>query len=432
MSAEIICVGTELLLGDILNTNAQFLAQQLANLGIPHYYQTVVGDNPARIKYAIQVALERTSTQDNSTQVLIFTGGLGPTPDDLTHETLADFFGVPLVEHQEIIEDITRKYAARGRKMSPSNRKQALLPQGAAVLPNPGGTAPGILWQPRTGVAILTFPGVPSEMQQMWQETAVPYLKSLGYGREIIYSQTLKFWGIAEAALAEKAAAFLNLPNPTVAPYASQGEVKLRVSAKATSPETAQQIIAPVARQLQEIGDLNYFGSDEETLASAVGKLLTATGETLSVAESCTGGGLGQMLTDIPGSSRYFWGGVISYDNAVKISVLGVNPDDLSQFGAVSAIVAEQMAAGVRSRLGTTWGLSITGIAGPDGGTATKPVGLVYIGLAGADGKVQSFENHFGTGRDRTLIRHISACTALDLLRRLLKSREQRGEEGCS
>lgn len=423
MSAEIICVGTELLLGEILNTNAQFLAQQLANLGIPHYYQTVVGDNPARIKHAVQVALERnSSTQDNSTQVLIFTGGLGPTPDDLTHETLADFFGAPLTEREEIIQDITRKYAARGRKMSPSNRKQALLPKGAAILPNPGGTAPGILWQPRSEVAILTFPGVPTEIQQMWQETAIPYLKSLGFGREIIYSQTLKFWGIAEAALAEKAAAFLNLLNPTVAPYASQGEVKLRVSAKATSPETAKQIIAPVARQLQDIGNLNYFGSDEETLASAVGKLLIATGETLSVAESCTGGGLGQMLTDVPGSSRYFWGGVISYDNAVKVSLLGVNPDDLNQYGAVSALVAAQMAAGVRSRLGTTWGLSITGIAGPDGGTATKPVGLVYIGLAGTDG-VQSFENHFGSGRDRSLIRHVSACTALDLLRRQLEPR---------
>jgi nicotinamide-nucleotide amidase len=419
MSAEIICVGTELLLGDILNTNAQFLAQQLANLGIPHYYQTVVGDNPARIKQAIQVALERNSSQDNSTQVLIFTGGLGPTPDDLTHETLADFFGVPLTEHSEIVEDITRKYALRGRQMSPSNRKQALLPKGAAILPNPGGTAPGILWQPRPEVAMLTFPGVPSEMQQMWQETAVPYLKSLGFGREIIYSQTLKFWGIPEAALAEKAAAFLNLPNPTVAPYASQGEVKLRVSAKATSLESARQIIAPVARQLQQIDEVNYFGADEETLASVVGKLLIAAGETLSVAESCTGGGLGQMLTDVPGSSKYFLGGVISYDNAVKISLLGVNPDDLIEFGAVSAIVAAQMAAGVRSRLGTTWGLSITGIAGPDGGTAAKPVGLVYIGLAGAEG-VQSFENHFGAGRDRALIRHVSACTALDRLRRQL------------
>jgi nicotinamide-nucleotide amidase len=421
MSAEIICVGTELLLGDIVNTNAQFLAQQLASLGIPHYYQTVVGDNPARLKQAIAIAIERNSSpEQNSTQVLIFTGGLGPTPDDLTHETIADFFGTPLVEHPEILEDITQKYVQRGRKMSPSNRKQALLPTGAEVLPNPSGTAPGIIWQPRPGLIILTFPGVPSEMQRMWQETAVPELKRLGFGKEIIYSRTLKFWGIAESALAEKVAAFLNLPNPTVAPYASKGEVRLRISAKASSQAAAKQLISPVEQQIQQIAGLDYFGADDDTLALVVGKLLLASGETLSVAESCTGGGLGQMLTNVAGSSKYFMGGVISYDNSVKIALLGVAPPDIAQLGAVSATVAEQMAAGVRKRLSTSWGLSITGIAGPDGGTATKPVGLVYIGLAGAKGEVQSFEYKFGQARDRVLIRHFSACTALDLLRRKL------------
>jgi nicotinamide-nucleotide amidase len=197
MTAEIICVGTELLLGNILNRNAQFLAQQLAGLGIPHYYQTVVGDNPQRLKQVIEIAIKRA-------QVLIFTGGLGPTPDDLTTETLADFFNAPLIERPEILADIVRKYAQRGREITPSNRKQALIPAGAEVLPNPGGTAPGIVWQPRPSLVILTFPGVPSEMQRMWQETAVPYLKSQGFGKEIIYSRTLKFWGIAESALAEK------------------------------------------------------------------------------------------------------------------------------------------------------------------------------------------------------------------------------------
>jgi nicotinamide-nucleotide amidase len=414
MSAEIICVGTELLLGNILNRNAQFLAQQLAGLGIPHYYQTVVGDNPERLKHAIATASARV-------QVLIFTGGLGPTPDDLTTETLANFFGVPLVERPEILADIGYKYAQRGREMTPSNRKQALIPQGAEVLPNPGGTAPGIIWQPRPKLTILTFPGVPSEMQRMWQETAVPYLKSQGWGKEIIYSRTLKFWGIAESALAEKVAPFLNLPNPTVAPYASLGEVKLRISALAESEAQAQHLlISPVEEKLQQIGGLDYYGADDDTLASVVGQLLLSLGETLSVAESCTGGGLGQMLTNVAGSSNYFLGGVISYDNSVKISLLGVNPEDLAQLGAVSATVAEQMAAGVRSRLTTTWGLSITGIAGPDGGTATKPVGLVYIGLAGPNGEVQSFEHRFGQARERSLIRHVSACTALDQLRRKL------------
>ncbi|MBD2450803.1 competence/damage-inducible protein A [Nostoc sp. FACHB-152] len=416
MSAEIICVGTELLLGDILNSNSQFLAQQLAKLGIPHYYQTVVGDNPERLKQVIEIAISRAN-------ILIFTGGLGPTPDDLTCETIADFFGAPLVEYPEIIEDIAQKFAQRGRVMTPTNRKQALIPQGAEVLPNPTGTAPGIIWQPRPEITIFTFPGVPSEMHRMWQETAVPFLQSQGWGKEIIYSRSLRFWGIGESALAEKVASYFNLPNPTVAPYAGKGEVRLRISAKATSEAAAEELIAPIEKQLKEIAGLDCYGADNDTLASVVGQLLRSAGETVSVAESCTGGGLGQMLTEISGSSDYFWGGVISYDNSAKVRMLGVKPEDLDKFGAVSGIVAEQMALGVKSRLETTWGLSITGIAGPGGGTETKPVGLVYIGLVGPNDELKSFEYRFGTMRDRWFIRHLSACTALDLLRRQLLTR---------
>lgn len=415
MAAEIICVGTELLLGDILNTNAQFLAQQLADLGIPHYYQTVVGDNPERLKQVIAIA-------SNRSQILIFTGGLGPTPDDLTTETIAQFFGSPLEEKPEIIADISQKYARRGREMTPSNRKQALIPQGADILPNRLGTAPGMIWQPRPNLTIFTFPGVPLEMRQMWQETAVPFLKSQGWGKEIIYSRTLRFWGIAESALAEKVNHLLNLSNPTVAPYASKGEVKLRVSAKAASPQEADRLIQPVEAEIRQIAGLNYFGADDDSLASVVGQLLQKRAETLAVAESCTGGGLGSLLTSVSGSSAYFMGGVISYDNQVKISLLDVSPEDLVQEGAVSATVAKQMAVGVRSRLGTTWGISITGIAGPNGGTETKPVGLVYIGLAGPNNFVQSFEHRLNSLQDRTLIRHISACTALDHLRRQILS----------
>lgn len=412
MSAEIICVGTELLLGDILNSNAQFLGQQLAALGVPHYFQTAVGDNPDRIKQVVAIAVDRAA------KILIFTGGLGPTPDDLTHETLADFFGVGMVERADILEDISRKYASRGRQMASSNRKQALIPAGAEVLPNSSGTAPGIIWQPRPNLTILTFPGVPSEMQLMWQETAVPYLKSQGWGTEIIYSRTLKFWGISESALAEKVAPFFDLANPTVAPYASKGQVKLRISARAASQSAAKDAIAPVEEQIRDIAGFDYFGGDDETLASVVGKLLLDAGQTLAVAESCTGGGLGSMLTAVPGSSSYFLGGVISYDNSVKTFLLGVNSRDLAQEGAVSPTVAKQMAIGVRDKLGTTWGLSITGIAGPGGGSDTKPVGLVYIGLAGPNPKVESFEYRFGALRGRDLIRHFSACTALDHLRR--------------
>lgn len=419
MSAEIICVGTELLLGSILNSNAQFLATQLANLGISHYYQTVVGDNPSRIKQVVEVAISRTREAQAKAQVLIFTGGLGPTPDDLTHETLADFFGVTLVEHPEIVADITKKYADRDRQMTPSNRKQALLPQGAKVLPNLGGTAPGVIWEPQPGLIIFTFPGVPSEMRQMWTH-AVRYLQSRGFGQEIIYSRTLKFWGIAESALAEKVAPFFELSNPTVAPYASLGEVKLRVSALARSITQAQQLVQPVEENLKSIAGIHYFGADDDTLASVVGQLLIASNQTLSVAESCTGGGLGQMLTTVPGSSQYFLGGIISYDNRVKTSVLKVDPQDLAKNGAVSAVVAAQMALGVKNLLSTTWGLSVTGIAGPGGGSDNKPVGLVYIGLAMASGEVKSFEFRFGATKDRALIRHLSLCSALDCLRRQL------------
>jgi nicotinamide-nucleotide amidase len=417
MSAEIICVGTELLLGDILNGNAQYIAKELASLGIPHYYQTVVGDNIERLQQAIEIACSRA-------KILIFTGGLGPTPDDLTCEAIASFFGSPLIERADIIEDITKKYAVRSRVMTPSNRKQALIPQGADILPNPTGTAPGIIWQPKPGLIILTFPGVPYEMHQMWKETAVPYLQSQGWGKEIIYSRMLKFWGVAESALAEKVASFLDLPNPTVAPYASKGEVKLRVSAKASSEVAAEKLIVPVEKQLKEIAGLDYYGADSDTLASVVGELLRADKATVSVAESCTGGGLGQMFTEISGSSDYFWGGIISYDNSAKVKLLGVNLEDLDRYGAVSATVAEQMALGVKNSLGTTWGLSVTGVAGPTGGSETKPVGLVYIGLAGPNGEVVSFENMFGATRGRSLIRHFSACTALDLLRRRLLERQ--------
>jgi nicotinamide-nucleotide amidase len=439
MSAEIICIGTELLLGDILNTNCHYLAQELASLGIPHYYQTVVGDNIDRIHQVITNAIARST-------ILIFTGGLGPTPDDLTTEAIASFFETPLVENTEIIADIKAKFASIGRKMTPSNRKQALIPQGAQILPNTSGTAPGIIWEilpkklaphlpispfpyktsPKNhnSLTILTFPGVPSEMKKMWRETAVPFLKSQGWGRDIIYSQTLRFRGIGESALAEKVAALLELTNPTVAPYAGDGEVRLRVSAKAPSEQAAIASIEPVAQKIREIAGQDYFGRDEDTLASVVGKLLSESHQTLAVAESCTGGYLGAMLTETPGSSQYFQGGIIAYANEIKISLLKVSAGDLDRLGAVSEPVARQMARGVKQAFDTDYGISLTGIAGPDGGTKDKPVGLVYIGIASPDGQIMVQECHFGSQRERFLIRHLSACTALDLLRRQLCSRQ--------
>ncbi len=413
ISSEIICVGTELLLGDIVNTNANYLALELASLGIPHYYQTVVGDNIERLKEVIDIAIKRSS-------ILIFTGGLGPTPDDLTTETIAEFFNTPLVEQPDIIADIEAKFASRGRVMTASNRKQALIPQGAEILWNSTGTAPGIIWQPRPNLTILTFPGVPSEMHRMWRETAVPYLENQGWGKSIIYSQMLRFRGIGESDLAEKVNHLFALTNPTVAPYASLGEVRLRISAKAATEQEAIALINPVAKEIKEIAGLDYFGSDEQTLASVVGELLKNNGETLAVAESCTGGGLGAMLTEVPGSSAYFLGGAIAYSNQVKMSLLGVKQASLEEFGAVSDTVAQEMAFGVKQKLGSDWGISITGLAGPDGGTDLKPIGLVYLGLATPEGHVSSYKYYLGKERNRSQIQHLSACNALDLLRRKL------------
>ena len=426
MSAEVICIGTELLLGDILNTNCQFLAQELAALGIPHYYQTVVGDNVERIHGVLKTAISRSS-------LLIFTGGLGPTPDDLTTETIASFFQTPLEEKPELIADIEAKFASVGRVMTPSNRKQALIPQGAAVLPNPLGTAPGMIWdvpmtklslnrqnQDSNTVKILTFPGVPAEMKRMWRDTAVPFLKSQGWGSNIIHSEMLRFRGISESALAEKVGPVFELTNPTVAPYASKGEVRLRVSANAKSVDSAKDIIEPVAKKIKAIAGQDYFGSDDDSLAKVTGKLLSEQNLTLAVAESCTGGALGALLTEIPGSSHYFKGGVIAYDNAVKVSLLNVSSQDLEQFGAVSESVAQQMAKGIKEVLRVDYGLSITGIAGPQGGTAAKPVGLVHIGIASPKGEVASFKLNFGSRRERQLIRDLSSYQALDILRRQL------------
>ncbi len=412
-SAEVICVGTELLLGDILNSNAQFLAKELAALGIPHYFQTVVGDNPTRIQQVMSIACERSN-------LLLFTGGLGPTPDDLTIETLADFFGVPLVEHPDILADIEAKFTSRGRTMSPSNRKQAWLPEGAMVLPNSQGTAPGIIWEPRPGVLLMTFPGVPREMQAMWRDTSVPYLHNHGWVCETILSRMLRFWGISESAMAERVADYLNLSNPTVAPYASRGEAKLRITAKGTSTAAALTLIEPIETAIKALMGSDCYGTDEDSLASVVGVLLLQRQQTLAVAESCTGGGLGHTLTTIAGSSAYFWGGIIAYDNRVKINLLKVDATVLGQEGAVSAKVAEQMAQGAKAALGTDWALSITGIAGPGGGSPTKPVGLVYIGLATPGGDLLSVKHEFAAFRGRDWVRELSVYSALDLLRRHL------------
>ncbi|MCA6595784.1 MAG: competence/damage-inducible protein A [Pseudanabaena sp. M046S1SP1A06QC] len=409
--AEILCIGTELLLGEILNSNAQYLAQQLALLGVPHFYQTVVGDNPVRIHQALEIAASRSN-------LIITTGGLGPTPDDLTTESIANFFDTPLEERPEIWERIQQMATQTGRKLTANNRKQALLPKGAEILPNPVGTAPGMIWEPQPNLLILTFPGVPSELYPMWEHTAARLLQTRNYGQGIFHSKVLLYWGIAESALATKVNHLFDLINPTVAPYANYGQARLRITARANTQQEAIALIAPVEAEIRELTGEFCYGTDEDTLASVAGKLLQESGQTLAVAESCTGGWLGQTLTEVSGSSSYFLGGVISYSNEVKVDLLNVDRQTLEQCGAVSAIIAKQMAIGVKSKLKSDWGISITGIAGPTGGTDTKPVGLVYIGIADPQSKVEAIELRFSPSRGRNWIRMATVSSALDLFRK--------------
>ena len=409
MTAEILCIGTELLLGNITNGNARWIAEQLAALGLAHHRQAVVGDNRERLIAELRAAAGRCS-------VLITTGGLGPTPDDLTTEAIAAAFGAPLVEHPQVWAEIQARLAARGRPCAASNRRQAFLPEGAELLPNPTGTAPGMIWSPRPGFTILTFPGVPSEMQAMWQATAAPWLQAAGLAEGVFASRMLRFWGIAESDLAERVADLLEASNPTVAPYAGSGEVKLRITARATTAAEAEQLLKPVEQEIRARTGRLCFGMNEDCLASVVLKQLRRGGHTLAVAESCTGGGLGAALAAVPGASDVFLGGVIAYANRVKQELLGVPAELLASHGAVSDPVAQAMAVGVRRATGADWALAITGVAGPGGGTAGKPVGLVHIAVAGPDG-CSSEGVRFGASRGRSWIQALSAGEALNRLR---------------
>jgi len=409
MSAEVLCIGTELLLGNITNGNARWLAEQLASLGIAHHRQEVVGDNRERLIAAVRAAAGRC-------RVLITTGGLGPTPDDLTTEAIAAAFDTPLVEHAAIWDDIQTKLSARGRPIAASNRKQALLPAGAQVLPNPTGTAPGMIWSPRPGFTVLTFPGVPSELHAMWQATAVPWLRQSRLAEGVFASRLLRFWGVGESNLAEQMDDLLAGTNPTVAPYAGAGEVKLRLTARAADQAAAEVLLAPVEAQIRSrTGNLCY-GVDDDSLASVVLAALRQRGQTLAVAESCTGGGLGGALAAVPGASDVFLGGVIAYANSVKQHLLGVPADTLALHGAVSDPVALAMAAGARRVTGADWAIAVTGIAGPGGGSADKPVGLVHIAMAGPQGVV-SEAVRLGASRGRGWIQTLTVGESLNRLR---------------
>ncbi len=407
--AEILCIGSEILLGNIVNTNSQWIAEQLAILGIPHFRQTVVGDNPERLKEAILEA-------SNRSQILITTGGLGPTPDDITTKIIADTFNTTMEQRNDILIDLKNKLHNNDSKLSESQNKQSLVPKGAKIINNYSGTAPGIIWSPKDNFTILTFPGVPSELKEMWTKEAVKWLINNNFSNKLISSKVLHFAGINESLLADKISHLIKADNPTVATYASAGEVKVRITAKGDNPEETNRLIKPIEKELIQITGLKCFGKDNETLEELVFKLLLKRKETLAVAESCTGGGIGSKLTKIPGSSKIFHGGVIAYNNSIKQRILGVPEELINTYGAVSKPVVESMAEGVQKKFKVNWAISVSGIAGPTGGSKLKPVGLVNFCIKGPK-SIITWEERFGSNKTREDIQKLSVLNALDRLR---------------
>ena len=413
-TAEIIAVGTELLLGNIANTNAKDLSQALSGLGIHVYHHTVVGDNPARLEQAVEIAKSRAD-------IIITTGGLGPTYDDLTKETLAKCFGKKLEFHPEIGEQIRSFFAKRVPpiEMTENNLRQAYFPEGAVILTNHWGTAPGCAFF-ADDTHVIMLPGPPKECRAVFSHGGVEYLQNLM--ESPLFSKNIHIFGMGESVVESKLMGLMQaLENPTLAPYAKVGEVMLRLTAKAENETLAYEMMEPIIKQVEEtLGDVIY-GIDVESLAHCVVDLLRKNAKKLAVAESCTGGLLGTKITDIAGASQVFHGGVIAYDNTVKENLLDVPKDLLVAHGAVSVAVAKAMAEGACTRLNADFGIGITGIAGPDGGTEEKPVGLVYVAL---QTPTKSYVRKLNLGRDRDRIRTMATHHAMDMLRRYLTDLE--------
>lgn len=378
MKAELIFTGTELLLGEILNTHAQYLGEQLAAQGIEIILHTTVGDQWDRLAQVLTQALERAD-------LVITTGGLGPTTDDLTKDTVARVLGVPMVLDQSSLDRIRDYMARRGMIMPENMVRQAYFPAGARVLPNPMGTAPGALLELRGKVLIL-LPGPPGELKAMFEESVAPYLGTLDIRGLIMRTRVLKVTGIYESAVQQRIGDLGGQGNPGIAYLAKPGEVHIRVSAQAPDAATADRLVSELMEKIRDRLAGYIFGLDDDVLEEVVGRLVMQNSLTLALAESCTGGLIAARLTSIPGSSDYFLGSVVAYHNQIKKKVLGVPATTLEAHGAVSRETAVAMAEGVRQLTGADLGLSVTGIAGPGGGTPAKPVGLTYIALAAPDG----------------------------------------------
>ncbi|MGI6049895.1 MAG: competence/damage-inducible protein A [Acetivibrionales bacterium] len=407
MIAEILSVGTELLMGQISNTDAQYITKRLNDVGVNVYYHTVVGDNPQRLKQSVSLALSRSD-------VLITTGGLGPTKDDLTKETIAQALGLKLVL-DECSHDKIRVFFERvGKKMMDNNLKQAYVPEGCTIIPNNNGTAPGCLIE-KDGKTVIMLPGPPKEMIPMFEESLLPYFtKKTG---QIIESKMLKVFGIGESEMETKILDIVEAQsNPTIAPYVNQGEIVIRVTARCKDRNSANQMINPVIDKIRDrLGIMLYALNGESMEEVVVGRLL-ADDIDISLAESCTGGMLASKLVNVPGVSKVFEHGFITYSNQAKMDVLGVSKKTLDSFGAVSRETAIEMVKGLLARTKTRAGISITGVAGPDPDD-NRPKGNVFVAVS-LDNELECIELKLNGNRER--IRHMACLNALDLLRKMI------------
>lgn len=407
-SAEILAIGTELLMGNTVNTNATYIARGLAQNGVNVYHQEVVGDNPKRLMESLTQAFSRSD-------IVITTGGLGPTYDDLTKETIASYFGKELILHKESLEYIEQFFRKLGKEMTANNRKQAMMPEGCTIFPNPNGTAPGCAIE-KDGKVAFMLPGPPREMQPMFDNYVVPYL--LKDSDTVLESRMIHLFGIGESMLEHKLHdVMVESTNPTLAPYAKSGEVQLRVTARVARGEDAEPILKPMMDKVNEIAGEFIYGIDIGDLQTAAVRRLQEKGLHVATAESCTGGYVSKRLTEVDGASAVFDCGICSYANHIKENLLGVSHDTLVKYGAVSEQCAREMAAGIRKVSGAEIGVSTTGIAGPGGGTAEKAVGLVYVAVD-SDNYSEVLELHIPSRGDdaREYVRYIASSHALHLI----------------
>lgn len=413
-TCEIISVGTEILLGDILNTDAQFLSQELAKLGLSVLHQSTVGDNAQRLADLLSEASKRSD-------IIILSGGLGPTPDDITKEVCCTFFEKELVLHEPSAEKIKSYFKSKNRDMTENNLKQAMMPVDCVIFENNNGTAPGLAME-KDGTHILILPGPPRELKPMFFDCAVPYLKK--FSDKIIISHNIRIFGIGESNMATLVNDLFDSSNPTVAPYAKDGEALLRVTAMADCVEAAEKLCSPMIEEIKSRLAEWAYGIDYSCIEEAVVEKLKEKHLKIATAESCTGGYISKRITDISGSSEIFDCGIVSYSNEIKHRILGVSQDDLNKFGAVSETVARQMSQGALKISGADIAVAVTGIAGPASDSTNKPVGLVYVALAD---KNNSWVEEIHTGRkDRDYNRYVTGSTAFNMILKYLRYKYER------